>query len=495
MNHSMKHARNNKGGMKHAIQNIEGMKHAGKPEEREKKKINFKGKAMSSVFAGLALLIIVAVVVIYFKPITGFIDSNISSIRGLLFAKESKESEEPAVKPDDEDIDKEINNENKEGEQVVAENQNNDNEKEDGKESGVLPTIELEVYEGPLYAKAGDVCYYRVKANVTGDPLPEISFSIDDSLGSLGPDKAQINISRDSGTAILTAVAENSTGKATDTLTLVWNCNASPEIKGISISSNTLYVGKQYDVSVDAIDPDGDTLSYSWSVSDGSIVDSTVNPAKWNAPATTGDYQLSVTVNDGKGNSSKSSIAAYVGEVTLITEDEEEESSSPESLSVPKKEGEGGYVEYGGVTSNGGVAYAGDSANNKSCKGFISFNISELDGYTVQSASLTLSGANVEGDPLSAFELLNINLVDWGAEPITQADYNLGGVFIASYDSPGITCNVSKLKEELQKAINGGKSRFQIRIHFSGPQTDNDGDDDGWRYSQGSVNLNVTVIK
>ena len=91
--------------------------------------------------------------------------------------------------------------------------------------------------------------------------------------------------------------------------------------------------------------------------------------------------------------------------------------------------------------------------------------------------------------------MLNINVLDWGAEPITQNDFKLVGIFVASYDYPNITCNVSKLKDELQKAINEGKSRFQIRIHFSGPYTDDDSKNDGWRYLQSNVNLKVTITR
>jgi len=66
---------------------------------------------------------------------------------------------------------------------------------------------------------------------------------------------------------------------------------------------------------------------------------------------------------------------------------------------------------------------------------------------------------------------------------------------VESYDYPGITCNVSKLKEELQRAINEGKSRFQIRVRFSGPYTDGDGQADSWRYSQTNVVLNATIVR
>ncbi len=60
----------------------------------------------------------------------------------------------------------------------------------------VAPTIKLEIYEGPTYNATDDICYYRVKATVTGNPAPTVSFSKDDSGGAWGSKKVQINIHR-----------------------------------------------------------------------------------------------------------------------------------------------------------------------------------------------------------------------------------------------------------------------------------------------------------
>ena len=55
------------------------------------------------------------------------------------------------------------------------------------------PTINLEIYEGPSYSAVDDICYYRIRADVTGKPEPDIVFDRDDSNGALGPDKVHIN--------------------------------------------------------------------------------------------------------------------------------------------------------------------------------------------------------------------------------------------------------------------------------------------------------------
>ena len=86
------------------------------------------------------------------------------------------------------------------------------------------PTIKLEIYEGPTYSAGDDICYYRVKATVTGDPTPTVSFSKDNSGGVWGLLKTQINLTRNTPNYTLTAMATNSAGQAMNSITLSWGC-------------------------------------------------------------------------------------------------------------------------------------------------------------------------------------------------------------------------------------------------------------------------------
>ncbi len=448
------------------------MKHA------KKRVVNWK--IIITIISSLAALALAYVVYLYFPMIFKFIDDKVLS----LFSGPSTVVEEAAI---DDNTEISVQEDPEEETTGTSDDDKEILEEEDGEEDedNSIPTISLKIYEGPLYSKSDDICYYRIIADISGEPFPEITFSKDDSLGSLGPGKVQINISRDSGPYTLSADAKNSEGTASDSITLMWNYNRSPDINGIHLSTDTLYVGEQYEISADVVDLDGDDLIYSWSVSGGLLEEASLNPAKWNTPDDPGDYTISVSVTDGAGNTSEASMSAYVGTIAVDQE--------PVNINLPRKEDEGGYIEFGGGTFTGGDIYSGDSDSNKPSSGFISFDISGLAGKTVDSASLTFSNSSVSGDPLSFFEALWINVLDWGAEPISQNDFSLSGIPIASYNTPNITCNVSKLVEELQKAINAGKSRFQIRIHFSGPYTDDDDSSDGWKYTQGNVNINVTL--
>ena len=83
--------------------------------------------------------------------------------------------------------------------------------------------------------------------------------------------------------------------------------NNSPQITSLSADPTTVGPGGNSTITCVASDPDGDTLTYSWSYSGpstGSIVGtgSTVN---WTVPDTEGTYAVSVTVADGKGEPMK----------------------------------------------------------------------------------------------------------------------------------------------------------------------------------------------
>lgn len=86
------------------------------------------------------------------------------------------------------------------------------------------PTIELEVYQGPLYSSSSNVCYYRVRAYVTGIPTPDVEFSKDDSGGTRGRYYTQVNLNSPSDTYILNATATNSEGSASNSISLSWEC-------------------------------------------------------------------------------------------------------------------------------------------------------------------------------------------------------------------------------------------------------------------------------
>lgn len=84
-------------------------------------------------------------------------------------------------------------------------------------------------------------------------------------------------------------------------------------ISKIVISHDLLRTGESYTVTAEASDPDGDNLTYQWSVTGGTVANLNVNPISWKAPDAPGDPQLSVVVRDGKGGEAVLSKQVPVG--------------------------------------------------------------------------------------------------------------------------------------------------------------------------------------
>ena len=88
-------------------------------------------------------------------------------------------------------------------------------------EEYMLPDIKLEIYQGPEHAQEGNICYYRIKAIVSGIPEPNIIFSKDDSNGTWGNNISQVNLGENESYT-LTATAVNFLGEASGSITLDW---------------------------------------------------------------------------------------------------------------------------------------------------------------------------------------------------------------------------------------------------------------------------------
>jgi hypothetical protein len=357
------------------------------------------------------------------------------------------------------------------------------------------PTITLAIYEGPVYSPADNIYYFRVAATVTGSPNPAISWSKDDSGAAWGNKKAQVNISP-GGTYTLTATATNSKGTASANIILAapgssssstssssttsTSINHAPDVADINVSGGAHYTDTVYTVSAAASDSDGDTLTYAWSATGGTWVNPNINPAQWRTPAAAGTYTLTLTVNDGRGG------------ITVRTKDVAVTVLSLVNLSVPAVYAEGGYIEKSGITNAGGCVFAGDSAGNQYCRGYMSYNITSLAGATIDTATVSFVLKQVLGNPVEhAGSSMSLQIVDYGATAITQDNLGLPGTPIFNATAPTFSFNGAALKTQLQNAINAGKQRFQICVGFTAPNFDSDGVWDGWEYDQTGITLNI----
>ena len=74
----------------------------------------------------------------------------------------------------------------------------------------------------------------------------------------------------------------------------------------------TVEVGRTSTVTADATDPDGDTLTYSWSAPAGTFARGTDRQTPWTAPNQPGPVQVTVQVSDGKGGTASANVTIQV---------------------------------------------------------------------------------------------------------------------------------------------------------------------------------------
>jgi len=395
-------------------------------------------------------------------------------------------NEEEVLTEEGEDISEETEEDEAEeaAEEEAAEiEEEEEQETSDQEEQTEAPTIELEIYEGPVYSQSDNVCYYRVKVNITGTPNPDVEFSKDDSGGAWGKYKTQINLNDPADTYTLTATASNSEGDVTDSIDISWGCNRPPGIAKITIHSESGIInpGQQYEVSVEASDPDGDNLEYKWNVTGGKIDSPSINPTQWVTPSSTGEYQIGVDVEDSSGGMATMAKTVIVEQLELGT-----------NINLPIVEGEGGFIAYNNQVILGGNFYTGDYVSNAHCRAFISFDITGLSGATVEDATIYFNNKSIWDDP-SFFKVFLIYSVNWTAS-LELSDYNTFAILISSYPlstGPDFSCGDAKLMTELQQAIDFGRVRFQLMLDINGALTDSDAINDGLLYDISGVNLSV----
>jgi hypothetical protein len=91
-------------------------------------------------------------------------------------------------------------------------------------------------------------------------------------------------------------------GNGRGTVAVVASLNQWPDVRHVTVAQGELTPGASTAVAVDAVDPDGDPLSYAWS-SDcgGTFLNGQLAAATFVAPASAATCRLSVAVGDGRG--------------------------------------------------------------------------------------------------------------------------------------------------------------------------------------------------
>lgn len=88
--------------------------------------------------------------------------------------------------------------------------------------------------------------------------------------------------------------------------------NQPPVISSMTPAQNQTFPGGTVNLQAIVSDPNGDSINYKWSATGGSFVESGRGNNTWRAPNEFGDYEIKLTVDDGKGATAESTVRIAV---------------------------------------------------------------------------------------------------------------------------------------------------------------------------------------
>jgi len=238
-------------------------------------------------------------------------------------------------------------------------------------------------------------------------------------------------------------------------------------------------------ISIIATDEDGDELQYRAYDSQGTSFDVTKidnNNAEfyWELSEEVGPYTLTMEVSDASSETDSRSIDMNFVEPP---EGAGGEDIKEAELSVVKDET--GQIAISEDWAGRGDIYIGDDDGDRYVNGYISFDITDLAGLDVVSVNFNMD-LNEECGDRSYLGNFRIGTLDYGTD-LSVSDRDIPAKLLVQL--PNSTTDVSyssnELADELQKNINAASDRFQLKIYWSNPHTDEDGIADGLRYREG----------
>lgn len=111
---------------------------------------------------------------------------------------------------------------------------------------------------------------------------------------------------------ISVTVTDERGGQATGSVDIEVTANRPPEITSLTADAGWTFAAGTIEVKCEARDPDGDTLTYAWEATGGTIADTGEAVTTWTAPDEFGEYHITVTVGDGKGGSVQETVLTKV---------------------------------------------------------------------------------------------------------------------------------------------------------------------------------------
>ena len=163
----------------------------------------------------------------------------------------------------------------------------------------------------------------EIIALTISDSIVSLNETIDITCEAVDPDGDELTYSWEASSGVITGSGSNVAWTApavhgmcgitctvfdnddSDSLTIEIDVidNNSPEIITLTASDSIVSINETIDISCEAVDPDGDELTYSWGVSAGVIAGSGAY-VTWTAPEAPGTYGITCMVSDNDDSDS-----------------------------------------------------------------------------------------------------------------------------------------------------------------------------------------------
>jgi hypothetical protein len=142
--------------------------------------------------------------------------------------------------------------------------------------------------------------------------------------------------------------------------------NLPPVISSLTAAQNQTYPGGIVNVQSVVLDPNNDSINFSWTATGGEFVENGRANTAWRAPKGYGDYEIKLTVDDGKGGTVQGTLPIKVSannppSITSLTADPPSlEFDSTSTLTCIASDQDGDTVQYKWEARDGTLSGVGN---------------------------------------------------------------------------------------------------------------------------------------